>query len=98
MTQQAMPIVRLEVSSMKQTLAIAVTDHMAAIDEQVQEAIKQACTPENLLRVLQTAVDSALNEVITEEVVNFYRRGAGRAVVRAAVHSRLNIVPNHGDY
>lgn len=84
-----LPIIRLEVESMKRTIRVALTDYMVRMDQDVKQAIEDICTPEYVQGVLRDAVRNALAVGIREEVTNFFNYGEGRKIVAAAVRQKL---------
>lgn len=85
----AVPTIRLELASMKQTIIMAFNDLQLAQAADVRAAVEAYCTPENLQTVLNAAVRDTLNREIKEEVDRFYRYGDGRDIVKKAVQERL---------
>ena len=83
------PIIRLEVSRMRHVLQVALLEHSAAMDADMQHAIEQFCTPENIHKIIHEAADGILNTIIKEEVQNFFRFGDGRGIVAEAVKTKL---------
>jgi hypothetical protein len=59
------------------------------LDEQIQRAVEEFCEPQHVRTVIRTAVFKTLAAVLDEEVRNFYMKGEGRAVIRAAVEKKL---------
>ena len=85
------PIIRLEVERMKQTILQALPQHVAAMDESVREAIEAYCTPENIGSIISQAVTNNLNEAVKDEVRSFFQYSKpGREAVREAVIEYLN--------
>ena len=85
------PIIRLEVERMKQTILHALPQHAVAMDESVRKAIEAYCTPENIDLIISQAVTNNLNEAIKEEVRSFFQYSKpGRKAVREAVIEYLN--------
>ena len=80
-----MPIIRLELEGMRQTLCAALSQHAAQMDEDIRRAVEGFCTSENLAYVVQTAAREQLKNTIEEEVQNFFRYGPGRRAVAEAV-------------
>lgn len=88
---ETMPIIRLEIEHMKQTVFRALTQHAAAMDSSVQAAIEAYCTPENIDAVVRTAATAALDAAVKEEVRDFFQSSQpGRQAVREAVIEYLN--------
>ena len=80
------PIIRLEVERMKETILAALPRHAAMMDASIQAAIEAYCTPENINLVVQEVVKHNLDAAVKEEVRNFFQWSApGRQAVREAV-------------
>jgi hypothetical protein len=62
------------------------------MDADIQAAVEAYCTEDHLKRVVQQHANDVLNQVIKEEIDNFFRHGEGRKAIRAAV--RESIVSN----
>ncbi|HDR9163648.1 TPA: hypothetical protein QDB28_004052 [Burkholderia vietnamiensis] len=74
---------------MRHTLSRVLSDHAAQMDANIQAAVEAYCTPENLAHVVKTAARQALDSAIREEVDRFFRYGAGRKAVAAAVKESI---------
>ena len=83
------PIVRLEIQRMKHTICTALAEHSAKMDSDIQKAIEDFCTEENIDRVIREATYKILDCTIREEVEAFFRYGPGRNVIAAAVKEKL---------
>ena len=84
------PIIRLEVERMKQTILQALPQHAAAMDASVQAAIEAYCTPENIESVIRQAAIQAIDAAVKEEVRTFFQYSKpGRQAVREAVIKHL---------
>lgn len=83
------PIIRLEIERMRDTLCIALSEHTALISEEVQKAVEQFVTPENINSIVTAEVNRTLKSVIEDEIKAFYSFGPGRETVRNAVIRRL---------
>ena len=91
MYDQTIPIIRLEVERMKQTILHALPQHAAAMDASVQSAIEAYCTPQNIDSIVRQAATEALNAAVKEEVRSFFQYSQqGRQAVREAVMKHLN--------
>lgn len=84
-----LPIIRLEVEGMRHSICRALSEYALQIDEQMQGAVKEYCTPENLGKIIRTEADRVLTDVIKTEVDNYFRFGKGREAVRKAVQDSL---------
>lgn len=86
-----LPIIRLEIGRMKQTILTALTEHAASMDKDIAAAIEAYCSPENIALVLRKEVTDALNVAVKEEIRIFFQHSApGRQAVREAVIAYLN--------
>jgi hypothetical protein len=83
------PIIKLEVDHMKHTMAIALSQYTAQLDQNLQEAVEKFCTPENLKRIIEEEAHKQLDIVIREQVKQWFVYGEGRAVIRQAVEQKL---------
>jgi len=87
----SVPIIRLEVQSMKYTIQTALMEHAAQMDTSIQQAVEAYCTKENIDAVVMKEAREALDMCVKEEVRNFFGYGsAGRKAVREAVHHWLD--------
>ena len=84
------PIIRLEVERMKLGILRTVQEAGIAMDQAIAEAVEAYCTPENVAKVCYDAVKHAVDEVVRDEVTNFYRYGEGRKAVRDLVRQRID--------
>lgn len=84
-----LPIIRMSVESMKYSIAKALTEVQAEMDEYLRAAVDEYCTPENLARVVKQQAREELDKVIREEVNNFFRYGEGRQAVIEAVRESI---------
>ena len=83
------PIIRLEVESMRQTMALALTEYTSQLDTDLHNAIDAYCTPDNLRRVIEQEANRTLEQVIREQVKAWFIYGAGREVIKRAVEQKL---------
>lgn len=83
------PIVKLELENMRQTLRVALLDHSALLSDTIQKAVDAFCTPENLEHIIYLETRTVLTQVIKEEVKNWFVYGEGRKVIKAEVIKRL---------
>jgi len=84
-----MPIIRLEVQGMKHTITHALMEHQTQMDEDIQKAVEDYCSEENISRVITQACRAELEQAIKEEVSSFFRYGDGRKAIKAAVGANL---------
>lgn len=84
-----MPIIRLEVEGMRYAVMTALTEHQAQMDSDIRAAVDAYCTPDNLAAVVKEVATRALDAAIRDEVDRFFRWGAGREAVAAAVKEKI---------
>ena len=84
------PIIRLEVERMKETIMMALADHSARIDADVQAAVDAYCTEGNVSAVVCEEVRRQLDAAVKEEIRNFFQWSKpGRQAVKEAVYQHL---------
>ena len=86
-----MPIIKIEVDAMKQTIHHAFSERVLDMSSEVKLALDRACTQENIQKV----IDETTHEIVKESVQNAIKRwwavsDEGRALIDAAVAERLN--------
>lgn len=87
------PIISLEVSSMKHVVKSALLDHTAQMDASIAAAVEEFCTPGNIDRIVRSQAMTALDEAVRQEVRNFFSSfGVGRQAVREAVNEYLELM------
>ena len=85
------PIIRIELESMRYGIQQALMQHTLNIDERVQKEIDQFATEENLAAIIGAEVRKAISSAVSEEVRRFFMyTGRGRMVIREAVTEYLN--------
>lgn len=86
------PIIKLEVESMKHTMVTALQQHAALMDSSIQAAVEAYCTPENIDAVVQETARQALDAAVKQEVRDYFGRWNenGRMAVREAVIAFLD--------
>lgn len=83
------PIIKLNVQNMHHTMAHALHKYTVDLDETLQAALKAYCTPENLEHIIQSETTKVLDQVIKEEVRNWFVYGEGRKTIKKAVEEKL---------
>jgi hypothetical protein len=83
------PVIRLEVQGMKHTMMVALQQYQVNLDADIQQAIADYLTEENVSRVVRESVRSAIELVLREEVLKFYQYGEGRKMVQQIIQSSL---------
>jgi hypothetical protein len=70
-------------------MAVALNKYILQLDETLQRALDAYCTPENLERVIRSETELVLDQIIKEEVRNWFVHGEGRAIIKESVHKKL---------
>ena len=85
-----LPIIRLEVDRMKYTIQTIISQHASEMDEGIQRAVDEYCTPENIQRVVTHEVDRCAKACISEAVHDFFGyNGLGKQVIKDEITARL---------
>ena len=88
-TISAMPIIKLEVESMKHTVIAMLSEYFAKMDEDIRRAVHLACTAEKISLIISETAEREIKAVIEEEISRFFRYGDGRSAVRDTVTNML---------
>lgn len=88
------PVITLEVQAMKHTMKTLLTKYAMQIDTEIQAAVDEFCTPENVKRIVKEAAKSAIQSSIADQVQGYFKYGAGREQVAAAVREQLELKTN----
>lgn len=85
-----LPIVRIEIESMRHSLKAMLSEHAQALDESMRQAVDEALKPENVAQFLQEQVRIQMRAAISDEIQRaFGYTSAGRAAIREAVMLHL---------
>lgn len=85
-----MPIIKIEVESMKQAMYHAFSQQLLNIDKQFQEAIEKACDPKKIQYIIETAADKYISEAIQQETKWYFLNGPGREIIKERVNEKLS--------
>ena len=89
----SLPIIRIEIEGMRQSILAALTERQIQMDEYVSAAINRYATAENLSRVIDAEVESAINSAIKEATASYFKYGDGRKFIVESVAKRLGDSP-----
>jgi hypothetical protein len=98
MPHRSMPVIRLELETMRHSICAAFSDYVTKLDEDVQAAVEAFCTPSNLKAIIETQVRQTLTAAIQDEIKAFYSCGDGRKAVKEAIQRRLSENKTELDY
>lgn len=85
-----LPIISIQIESMKHIIQHLLAEQACQLDSMVNEAVDTYCSSENLERVVSTSVQTEINRAIEEEIRSFYSRGDGRATIKKLVVETLS--------
>ncbi len=83
------PIIRLEIESMRQSILMGFTQQMVELDSMVKIAVEKACSQENIQYILDEASNKYIKEALDEELKNYFIRGRGRKILAEKVAEKL---------
>ena len=84
-----LPIITLEVGSMRNAISVALAQQQFQMDAYVKEALDKVCSEENIRTIVMRSVADTLTAAIEEEVKAFYRYGDGRTHIAKLVCEKL---------
>jgi hypothetical protein len=85
-TMIEMPILRLELDRMKQTMHAAIVDYNEEISKATNAALEEILSEENFRYLLKKQLREVLNKAVEREIeFHFGWNGKGREVIEAAV-------------
>lgn len=91
-----MPIIRFEIEGMRHALSVALSEHIARLDESMQLAVENFCRPENVGPLIEKIARDEMAAAVRASVESFFRHGPGREAVSAAVREALELeYPKH---
>ena len=83
------PILRLELESMRHTILKVLQDQAIMLDTQINAAVRDYCTADNLESIVPQQVQVSVDDAIHSEIRDYYRHGKGRAFIKKAVELTL---------
>ena len=88
MNAESMPIIRLEIENMKQTIITALGLRGSELGEAVQVGIERAVKAYDF----DAKVSQIVSDIITMDIDSFFRHGPGRAAIQSVVQNTLEDV------
>lgn len=83
------PIIRLEIEGMKQTIMRAMTQYMVQMDADIHAAVERACKPEHISALIEETARKEIAKAVRVEIETFYSYGPGRKAIKEAVIKTL---------
>lgn len=87
-----MPIITIQLETMQQEMHHAFPQQLLNLDEQFQQAVKEACEPKRIQYLLNQYAEKYIKEAMDQEVRWFFMNGPGREVVKDRVIKQLSDV------
>ena len=85
------PIIRIEIEAMKQTIHHAFSERMLDLSAEVKTALDIACSQKNLQRVIHETTNAVVQEAVSNAIKRWWAvSDEGRALIDAAVAEKLN--------
>jgi hypothetical protein len=85
------PIIKLEVGMMKESIMHAFSQRQLDISEEVQRALNAQCTPEAIQAHVNEAAHGAVREAVSSAIKRWWATSdEGRALIQAAIAERMN--------
>lgn len=88
-----LPIVKIELEGMRQSICVALTSHFERLDSDFRAAIDQAVKEFDPTVVFKRHVEQVIDDSVKKAVEHYFLYGEGREAVREAVtaHIRENL-------
>lgn len=86
----SIPMIKVELQTLKQTMHHAFCKQLLNLDEQFQRAVEEACDPQKIQYLLNQNAEKYIKEVMDQEVRWFFLNGPGREVVKERVIKQLS--------
>ena len=84
-----LPVLRIELESMKSQFCTMLSEQAIGIDEMVRGAIDAYCEDANLRKIITKHVKEALDQAIAESVNHWMKYGEGRKFIAKCVNDTL---------
>lgn len=86
----AIPIIRVEVETIKQAMLHAFSEQMLNLDQQFKVALDDACQPAKVQAILTEAANRYIKEAVQDETKHYFLYGEGRKHIAAKVKERMD--------
>lgn len=85
-----LPLIRIEVEAMKQSMVHAFSQQMLNLDELFKAALDDACQPEKVQNILTEAANKYIKEALDFETQRYFLFGEGRKAISEKVKEKLD--------
>jgi len=85
-----MPLIKIEVETMKQSMVHAFSQQMLNLDELFKAALDDACQPEKVQAILTEAANKYTQEALKLETERYFLFGVGRKFIADSVKEKLD--------
>jgi hypothetical protein len=94
---------KLTMDNMQLTVLRCINEHLTGLDVEISKAVKEICTPDNIIAEIRPIAEACLHRALKEEMEAYFRYGPGRKSIKAEVFSSLdrffaNQVEDKDDY
>jgi hypothetical protein len=84
------PVIKLELERMGFAIKTALTEYSLQMTDEIQRAVDEFCTPENIRRTISGQIQQVLRQAIEEEMRGYFLYRGGRTTIREAVDAVLD--------
>lgn len=85
------PVISLEIQSLRHTIKKALTEHAAQMDADLQKAVDDYCREGNISQIIRETARREIDAAVKEEVQQFFRYSQpGREAIRQAVQEHMD--------
>ena len=84
-----MPVLKLELNSLKHTIQMTMSNQMDEITKYIQEATDKYCTEENLQEMIDQQVKESIDYTVKQVIENHYRHGDGMKIIKETILRQL---------
>ncbi len=86
----SIPLIRIEVESMRQSMIHAFSEQLVNMDQQFRAAVDDACNPQKVQTILTEAANKYFKQAVEEQTREYFLYGPGRNFIAEKVREKLN--------
>ena len=83
------PVVKLTLEGMQHAIMMAFNDHVLKMDDDVQNAVKEYCTPKNVNAIIAAEVKRRVDESIASRIESYFKYGEGSKLIDEIVKKSM---------
>jgi hypothetical protein len=84
-----LPVIKLEVERMRQTMLMHLSEHAAKVDADLRAAVDKFLAEGHVTRIINETAAAQLTRTIEEETRKFFSYGEGGRIIREVVNDAL---------